>query len=495
MFSLKVQAGTAQSRADQVTVLVIDDGVNSARFGPAAVPISLNLRKAVLGTAVPTDIKSTLPKLVFADGTKRDCTIVDLAADATDDPQEASVVGLYRVVVYNNGALFARIYAPTSAGDELLTSVEFSETVTEEVVQFAIAGESFLLDGGQSIDDGTISSYSWTQIDGPFVFSTNSGSPISVIPPSAGTYTFTLTVTDNVGLGSLTQTISVPVLPASVLTTARSTATVFAAATDPSTGVGPPKAVANLTGARTDTVGEATVRRAARNSSLTLDGSQSLSFTTGVGVTSNLTYSWSQLSGPTAIITNSNQSSATVSPRQAGAYQFELKVTDTNGVSSTDTVWVTVGAGAAEDAPAAGITPVTNRTLDGTTLSLSLDGGPSLGTGLTYTWYQSKGAPVFVDGSVSGVGTVTIRQPGTYTFLLVVSDENGVTSAPASTTFRVALAAESALPSGASTTDSSGGCALEGSGAPAGGLPICLLALGLLGMRRRLGGVAQVVRA
>ena len=143
-------------------------------------------------------------------------------------------------------------------------ALEGHETVTEEVVQFAIAGESFLLDGGQSIDDGTISSYSWTQIDGPFVFSTNSGSPISVIPPSAGTYTFTLTVTDNVGLGSLTQTISVPVLPASVLTTARSTATVFAAATDPSTGVGPPKAVANLTGARTDTVGEATVRRAAQ---------------------------------------------------------------------------------------------------------------------------------------------------------------------------------------------------------------------------------------
>jgi hypothetical protein len=56
-----------------------------------------------------------------------------------------------------------------------------------------------------------------------------------------------------------------------------------------------------------------------------------------------LTYQWSQVSGPgTATLGSSGNVTATASQLQTGLYVFQLKVTNTSGLSSTATVQVRV---------------------------------------------------------------------------------------------------------------------------------------------------------
>ena len=52
-------------------------------------------------------------------------------------------------------------------------------------------------------------------------------------------------------------------------------------------------------------------------------------------------YSWRQLSGPSATITNSNQAQTAVSFLSEGIYVFELTVMDNDGATDTDTVQIT----------------------------------------------------------------------------------------------------------------------------------------------------------
>ncbi len=70
----------------------------------------------------------------------------------------------------------------------------------------AAVGESVNFDGSASTDDGTITSYSWTFGDGQ----TGSGATITHSYANPGTYTVTLTVTDNDGLtASVTHDITI----------------------------------------------------------------------------------------------------------------------------------------------------------------------------------------------------------------------------------------------------------------------------------------------
>lgn len=55
-------------------------------------------------------------------------------------------------------------------------------------------------------------------------------------------------------------------------------------------------------------------------------------------------YQWTKLSGPSCIITSPNSSSTSVTGMSTGTYIFELKVTDNNTATMTDTVVVTVNA-------------------------------------------------------------------------------------------------------------------------------------------------------
>lgn len=64
---------------------------------------------------------------------------------------------------------------------------------------------------GSSDSDGTIASYSWTQISGPTVTLAGTGASRTFTPTSTGTYVFGLTVTDNGGLTSAQDSVTVNV--------------------------------------------------------------------------------------------------------------------------------------------------------------------------------------------------------------------------------------------------------------------------------------------
>jgi hypothetical protein len=175
----------------------------------------------------------------------------------------------------------------------------------------SLAGGSRTLNGSASTDsDGSIVSYTWSQMSGPSVSIANANAAIATaaIPASvSAVYQFALIVTDNSGASStgsvtITQQNSAPVANAGTNQTVQS--------------VGGP---------------------------VTLNGSLS---TDPDGIV--VSYLWSKVSGPAVVMSNETAAMASVIiPAQTGTttYVFSLMVTDNNGASSTGTVTVTqVGA-------------------------------------------------------------------------------------------------------------------------------------------------------
>ena len=80
------------------------------------------------------------------------------------------------------------------------------------VDQTGNVGDSFVLDGSRSQDDGVIKAFSWRQVDGPrAILGDASSATVSFVPSEAGTYVFELVVADDQGLSSAAVTVTVVV--------------------------------------------------------------------------------------------------------------------------------------------------------------------------------------------------------------------------------------------------------------------------------------------
>ena len=109
-------------------------------------------------------------------------------------------------------------------------------------------------------------------------------------------------------------------------------------------------------------------------------------------------YNWTQVSGPSAgAITDTTSAATAVTVLVQGVYQFELKVTDNNGVTSRDTVQVTVNI-----PPAANAGPDQLITLPSNSVSLSGSGTDADGTVSAYSWTIISGP---ASGSINGGGS------------------------------------------------------------------------------------------
>ena len=162
-----------------------------------------------------------------------------------------------------------------------------------------------------------------------------------------------------------------------------------------------------------------------------------------------LRYAWAQVSGPAAASIDGDESPlATVVPDRPGTYVFRLTVTDGEGTSATDEVYLLVledaegdgspggedgaGSGDAPDPPA-NVAPQADAGPDRQVEAgspASLDGSRSSdaeGDALRYAWLQVSGpGAVGIAGGDSPQATVVPLEAGEYVFRLTVADAVGL---------------------------------------------------------------------
>ncbi len=141
-----------------------------------------------------------------------------------------------------------------------------------------------------------------------------------------------------------------------------------------------------------------------------------------------LAFSWNITGGMQGLPPNqatTGNPRTVIAPAAAFALTFELKVTDTNGASDTDSVMVTVSNRA----------PISNAGSDrmvsrGTTVILDATGSTDFdGDQLTYVWKQTGGPSVTLSGKTKPTATFTApNSPATLTFQLDITDGRRGTS-------------------------------------------------------------------
>ena len=348
-----------------------------------------------------------------------------------------------------------------------------------------LSGATVTLDGSGSTDVGTSGgrtvTYAWTQVTGA---DGGTGSPVTLSDPAAEmptftaetlvpgatavTYIFTLTVTDNQdsdpATDMVTITVTAPPFPDLVA---------HAGVDQPAQGLPP-----ILSGA-----------------TVTLDGSGSTDIGTSGGRT--VTYAWTQITGPTATLSDQAAEMPTftaetlVPGAPAVTYTFILTVTDNrNSMAATDEVVITVTAPPFPDLVAvAGLdqpavpSGMQNVQLDSTGSTMI---GTSGGRTVTYAWTREQGSAGGtgspVDLSDPAIAMPTFNAPTltvgatavTYIFTLTVTDNKGSTAATAKVTITVlAPVADQVANAGTDQSVASGATVtLDGSASMVGNGPI-----------------------
>jgi hypothetical protein len=253
------------------------------------------------------------------------------------------------------------------------------------------------LPGGGNDSDGTIVSYSWSQISGPSATLTNINSAQAVASDlSEGKYIFRLTVTDNDGAtGTADLNVDVHGLQSQSLTSNL-----------------PP--VAN--------VGSDRIIQLPKKS-IVLPGSGTDSDGTIVS------YSWEQLDGPSkATMVDVTSAEAVAGDMVAGDYRFQLTVTDNQGATGSKILYVTVNPDASNQPPVANVG--SNRVIQLPKKSIVLPGSgtDSDGTIVSYLWEQLEGpSKATMVNVTSAEGVAGDMIAGNYQFQLTVTDNQGAT--------------------------------------------------------------------
>jgi hypothetical protein len=265
------------------------------------------------------------------------------------------------------------------------------------------------LNGTASSDpDGTVTAWSWTQIAGTAVTMSNANTAtptftapaVSAVPAML---TFSLVVTDNGGLSSTASTVTITVNPNSL----------------PVANAGPGQNVVSGT-------------------TVTLDGRGSADPDGSV-----VSYAWTQSAGAAVTLSGANTARPTfVAPDVVtpAMLTFQLVVTDNAGSTSPpSSVTIRVDANARPVA----IPGISQTVGSGAAVTLNPAGARSVdvdGSITAYAWTQTAGTAVTLNGASTLQPTFTaptVTVSTALTFALVVTDNLGATSPPATVTITV----------------------------------------------------------
>ena len=258
--------------------------------------------------------------------------------------------------------------------------------------RIARPGSTVSLDGSASRDpDGTIAAYSWTTtacftVEGPCTISltgANTATPSFVAPSAAGVVVLRLTVTDNAG-AIATDSITIGLfLQAPNPQIIAQTVCVPAGATQ------------------------------------TLDGSHSIDADGTI-----VAYAWTQVSGPAVTLSGASSPVATFTTPSAGTLVFSLRVTDSDGLSSSTQITIPV-----DPPPVAHATASASVVVAGTTVTL--DGSTSVDAA-SFFWRQTAGTGTVISNANSATASFVAAQPAApfevAVFELAVTDSCGFRS-------------------------------------------------------------------
>ncbi|MFH2066082.1 MAG: PKD domain-containing protein [Pseudomonadota bacterium] len=168
------------------------------------------------------------------------------------------------------------------------------------------------------------------------------------------------------------------------------------------------------------------VQETAEGATVTLNGAYSAPPLNGTIVS----WTWTQLSGTPATLTNSSTAIATfTAPATAPeALTFQLTVTGNNSYTDTDTTIVNVVDGHLK--PNVGINPMSQTVKEGVTVTLIANASDPDGTIQTYLWVQRSGTGVTLSSTSEPTVTFTSPDVGasgdSLEFKLTVTDNDGL---------------------------------------------------------------------
>jgi hypothetical protein len=392
VFTLKVTDNKGASTTDDVSITVnaAQNKTPVANAG-ASKTITLPANTANLDGSLSADPDGSIATYSWAQITGPSNAPLSGTSTATATADNL-VVGQYTfelTVTDNKGATAkaqVKITVVPSGIQPPIANAGANQTITLPTNSVTIDGNA------SSASSGSITGYTWTEGSGPTAAALTNTAQNIVGNMQAGTYVFYLKVTDNNG-DNATDSVIITVNPAA--------------------NKAP---VANAGSSVTLTLPDNTA---------TLDGSKSSDPDGSISK-----YSWTKISGPNdPTVKGENTATLSLNDLVAGAYTYQLTVTDNSGASSSAQVKITVA-----DVPNA--SPVAkagaDQVLTAPAGTIALDGSGSSdpdGSISKYSWVKISGpGSITITNANAAKASADGLQTGTYVFELTVTDNKGATA-------------------------------------------------------------------
>lgn len=389
VYSLTVTDNSGATATDNVTIIVNPALVNQKPTANAGADKTINLpTNSTNLTGSGSDPDGAIASYFWEKVSGPTATLANTSNTTLSISNLVAGIYIFRITVTDDKGA-------TASDDATVTVISANLPPTANAgadISITLPLNTTTLSGSGSDNDGSIASYSWTQVSGPNTsVITNATNPVATISNLVqGTYVFRLTVTDDKGSTAFDNVNAVVnALPVNVSPTAN-------AGADKSLTL--PTNSISLSGSGSDTDGTIT------------------------------TYQWIKVSGPTATLATQTTPTLTLSTLLEGSYTFRLTVTDNQGATGSDDVIVTVQPALVNQAPTANAGTDQVLTLPTNSTTISGSGTDADGTIASYNWTKISGP----SGSVLGGATtsnlsVSSLVAGSYVFRLVVTDNLGAT--------------------------------------------------------------------
>ncbi|MEP7258067.1 MAG: PKD domain-containing protein [Flavitalea sp.] len=395
------------AKSDDIINITVKPAPAPSNIDPVAnagndITITLPLNKTTLDGSGSTDADGTIKSYLWSRiSGPAQYKIADPAAAKTAFSNLVEGVYVMKLVVTDNsGATHQDVVDITVKARVLPPNILPVSKAGNDVTIMLPINKVTLNGNGSTDEDGTISSYSWSKVDGPshFLIVNPNAANTGINNLEEGVYQFRLRVIDNRG-GTSDDTIKVTVNPA------------------------PPP------------VNLAPVAQAGSNKTITLPAnSVTLNGNTSTDADGTITkYTWSFVSGPGSYsIANAALAVTNVSGLTEGSYYFRLLVEDNDGATDADTLIVKVNAALTPEPPA-NVAPVARAGNDviitlpeETTQLVGTGSGDEDGTIISYSWTKISGPSQFeIADHNSSVTDVQRLTEGEYAFRLEIKDNDG----------------------------------------------------------------------